>query len=43
LSFYEGAGVGDLKIEELESEGLCTHSTVLFKTWAISATNMYIH
>jgi hypothetical protein len=32
LSFYEGVGIGagDLKIEESESEVLCTNSTALF-------------
>jgi hypothetical protein len=29
LSFYEGVGVGLLKIEESESELLCTDSTAL--------------
>jgi hypothetical protein len=31
LSFYEGVGVGDLKIEESESEVLYTDSTALAK------------
>jgi hypothetical protein len=29
LSFYEGVEVGDLKIEELELEVLCTNSTAV--------------
>jgi hypothetical protein len=29
IEFYEGVGVGDLKIEESESEVLCANSTAL--------------
>jgi hypothetical protein len=32
LSFYEGVGVGVLKIEESESEVLCTDFTALLDT-----------
>jgi hypothetical protein len=32
LSFYEGVGVRDLKIQESKSEVLCTNSTALVTT-----------
>jgi hypothetical protein len=38
LSFYEGVGVGVLKIEELEPELLCTDPTALLSLNKISVS-----
>jgi hypothetical protein len=45
LSFYEGVGFGVLKIEELESELLCTDSTALAAGTPriVSAPNFFMH